>query len=89
MERTKLFLHPSSYEAFGVVCLEALAGAAHVISFCKPMRNEIPQWYTVGTKDEMIEKALLLLNDMSLASEKVIPYLVADQVKKIMDHFHQ
>ena len=37
MQRTKIFLHPSSYEGFGVVCIEALHAGAHVISFVKPM----------------------------------------------------
>jgi len=46
MQRTKVFLHPSSYEGFGCVCLEALYGGAKVISFCKPMKNEIEHWHT-------------------------------------------
>lgn len=34
MQRAKLLLHPSSYEGFGIVCIEALYARAHVIS-CK------------------------------------------------------
>ena len=87
MERASLFLHPSSYEGFGVVCLEALYARAHVISFCKPMKNEIPQWYTVKGKEAMLEKALTLLRNGSLKLERVLPYSIADQAYKILEIF--
>jgi len=35
MQRGKVFLHPSSYEGFGIVCIEALCSGAEVISFVK------------------------------------------------------
>lgn len=87
MQRGKLFLHPSSYEGFGVVCLEALYGGAQVISFCKPMKNEIPRWHTVKTKEEMLEKALTILRDGKFRSEKVLPYSIDDQAKSILEIF--
>ncbi|MEI9943386.1 MAG: glycosyltransferase family 4 protein [Chitinophagaceae bacterium] len=40
MQRTKIFLHTSRYEGFGVVCIEALYAGAKVISFTKPMNKE-------------------------------------------------
>jgi glycosyltransferase involved in cell wall biosynthesis len=87
MQRAKLFLHPSSYEGFGVVCLEALYGGAQVISFCKPMKNEIPRWRTVKTKDEMVEKAFNILLDNNSKSERVLPYSIDDQAKSILEIF--
>jgi len=87
MERARVFLHPSSYEAFGVVCLEALYSGAHVISFCQPMKKEIHQWHIVDKKEEMIEKALSLLRDDQLRADKVLPYSIDDQAMNILDIF--
>ena len=86
MQRAKLFLHPSSYEGFGVVCLEALYGGAQVISFCKPMKNEIPRWHNVKTKQEMVEKALTILRE-KVSPERVLPYSIDDQAKSILRIF--
>lgn len=61
MSRSKIFLHPSSYEGFSGVCLEALHAGASVVSFCKPMKHEIQNWYTVSTADEMETKLRELL----------------------------
>ncbi|HEX6192624.1 MAG TPA: glycosyltransferase family 4 protein [Chitinophagaceae bacterium] len=62
MQRTKIFIHPSAYEGFGVVCLEALAAGCQVVSFVKPMRKSIQQWSIVRDKKEMIQKTFELLN---------------------------
>src|SRR6185312_4174287 len=40
MQRSKIFLHPSSYEGFSMACQEALYAGCHVISFCKPMEED-------------------------------------------------
>jgi glycosyltransferase involved in cell wall biosynthesis len=60
MQRTKVFLHTSIYEGFGVVCMEALYAGAQVISFCKPLNREIENWHIAKDKTEMAEKALTL-----------------------------
>ena len=54
MQRSKVFLHPSSYEGFGVVCLEALYAGAEVVSFVRPMKAAIDGWHVAGTKEEMV-----------------------------------
>ena len=64
MQQAKLFLHPSSYEGFGMVCSEALYAGAQVISFCRPMHAAIPNWHIVENKEEMIEKATALLQQL-------------------------
>jgi glycosyltransferase involved in cell wall biosynthesis len=63
MQRAKVFLHPSSYEGFGCVCLEALYAGAHVISFCKPMNKDVTHWHIVKDKGAAILEALKILND--------------------------
>jgi glycosyltransferase involved in cell wall biosynthesis len=61
MQRSKILLHPSSYEGFGMVCLEALYAGAHVISFTQPMHHDIKNWHVVKTTEEMQAKASELL----------------------------
>jgi glycosyltransferase involved in cell wall biosynthesis len=75
MQRSKILLHPSSYEGFGAVCIEALYGGAHVISFCKPVNTEILHWHIVTNEKEMFEKAFNTLND---ANTDFSPVLVND-----------
>ena len=87
MQRTKLFLHPSSYEGFSGVCLEALYSAAHVISFCKPMRQDISQWHIVQSKEEMIDSAASILREPVFINKSVIFCTMDDVAKKMMNLF--
>ncbi|MGB8194958.1 MAG: glycosyltransferase family 4 protein, partial [Chitinophagaceae bacterium] len=86
MQRTKVFLHPSNYEGFSTVCLEALYAGAHVISFCKPMKKDIAHWHIVKNKEEMIEKLIELLSQ-SLDHRGVMPYAMKDVVTGVMELF--
>lgn len=61
MQRAKVFLHPSSYEGFGCVCLEALYAGAHVISFCKPMNMPISHWHIARNNEAAIADAVEIL----------------------------
>ena len=87
MQRTKVLLHTSSYEGFGVVCLEALYAGAHVISFVKPMKQDIPHWHIVNTREEMAEKARALLSSPDTEYTPVCPYLMKDTVKEVLQLF--
>jgi glycosyltransferase involved in cell wall biosynthesis len=83
MQRTKILLHPSSYEGFSGACLEALYAGAYVISFVKPMNAPIKHWYTVTTEDEMIVMMRKLLTPGSLHHAPVLPYPITDTTKQI------
>lgn len=87
MQRCRVFLHPSSYEGFSGVCLEALAAGARVISFCKPMKQDIPGWYTVPGRQQMQDTALELLHQKDAAAAS-IPYSITDTVKKMTRLFN-
>jgi glycosyltransferase involved in cell wall biosynthesis len=86
MQQAKIFLHPSSYEGFSGVCLEALQAGARVISFTKPMRDDIPNWHIVQNENEMTEKALEVLQDTA-SSQPAAPWPIEDTVKKMMSLF--
>lgn len=84
MQRTKIFLHTSSYEGFGVVCVEALYARCHVISFNRVMKQEIEHWYIVSSKEKMIQEALAILENPSVVYKSVL-FCTMDEVAKKID----
>lgn len=88
MQKTKLFLHPSSYEGFSGVCQEALHAGAQVISFVKPMNGEIKNWHLAINKEQMIQKTVELLNSPG-AYKKTELFKIEDSAKKMMELFYQ
>ena len=87
MQRSKIFLHPSSYEGFSMACLEALYAGCYVISFCKPMEVDIDHWYVVGTKEEMMGKVIEILTLDNLDDKPVLLYREVDTAASIMKLF--
>ncbi len=61
MQSSRLFLHTSSYEGYGMVCLEASYAGATVISFTRPMETLSPNWHVVKTAEEMVRMAVSFL----------------------------
>jgi glycosyltransferase involved in cell wall biosynthesis len=86
MQQSKIFLHTSSYEGFGCVCLEALAAGASVISFTQPMKQLPVNWYVVTTKEEMIGRTLQLLNNAPTTTI-LRDYTIEETVLKIGELF--
>jgi len=84
MKQSRIFLHPSNYEGFSLVCLEALSTGARVISFHKPMKTEIRNWHTVSTASEMINLALTLLNKPMEITDEANPYKIGTTVSSII-----
>jgi glycosyltransferase involved in cell wall biosynthesis len=87
MQRSKILLHPSSYEGFGMVCLEALYAGAHVISYTKAMNHDIKNWHIVTSEDEMIATAAALLRNPELQHERVLVYSVEDTAREVIKLF--
>ncbi|HEY0271888.1 MAG TPA: glycosyltransferase [Chitinophaga sp.] len=87
MQQTKVFLHTSSYEGFGNVCIEALYAGAHVISFTRPMHQDIPHWHTVATQEEMTALAVQLLEDNGTEYTPVLPFNMNDSARQFMQLF--
>lgn len=84
MQRSKIFLHPSSYEGFSMVCLEALYAGCHVISFCKPMKQDFDHWHIVKTEEEMVKKAREILSQTDLEYKSVMPYSINQIAESVM-----
>jgi glycosyltransferase involved in cell wall biosynthesis len=87
MQRTKVFLHPSSYEGFSGACMEALCAGSHAISFCKPMNIYIPNWHIVKNQEEMIRETLGILLDPVPGYQSLACYPMNDCVEQVMDLF--
>ncbi len=87
MQSAKLLLHPSSYEGFSGVCLEALSAGTQVISFCRAMKQEIEYWHIVQNKEEMKQKALFILQNTNTLHSHKLPFLMSDTVKSFVRLF--
>jgi len=61
MKEASVLIHPSTYEGMGMVCLEALAAGCDVISFVKPLKQEISKWHQVQDLPGMEKIALAIL----------------------------
>jgi glycosyltransferase involved in cell wall biosynthesis len=61
--RSKILLHPSSYEGYSTVCLEALANGCHVVSLTQAEEENIRHWRVVKDKTEMLQAALRILRE--------------------------
>lgn len=87
MQRSKILLHPSSYEGFGAVCMEALYAGAHVISFCKPLDQDIAHWQIAKDKNEMLQYASAILNNNETDFSPVLVNDVKTSAVSIMKLF--
>jgi glycosyltransferase involved in cell wall biosynthesis len=87
MSRSKILLHPSAYEGFGLVCLEALCAGAKVISFVRPMNANIENWYTVDDEQDVIKLAADILGNEKTMFRSVISYHVHDNARKLISLF--
>ena len=83
MQRAKIFLHPSSYEGFVIVCIEALCAGADVISFVRPMHTELENWHIVKSKEEMIQKGISILQDQTKEYKSTVPYTIEETAQKM------
>jgi glycosyltransferase involved in cell wall biosynthesis len=88
MQQSKIFLHPSAYEGFGAVCVEALYAGAHVISFVQPMDESIENWHIVKDKAEMLQLLLKQSGDTNLTHDPVLPYPIQANVKAMLKLFN-
>lgn len=85
MQRSRLLLHPSTYEGFGLVIAEALYAGCKVISFCKPMKSPFENHYVVENSEHMVQKAKEVLSGPGYT--RVATYEVQDSVVQVMNLF--
>ncbi len=88
MQRSKIFVHPSAYEGFGVVCLEALYAGAQVVSFVKPMKSRYKKLAFCQGRDQIWwDLVRELLNNPDHDDTPVAPFLIKDSAVAMMKLF--
>ena len=89
MQRSKILLHTSSDEGFGVVCLEALYAGAQVVTTVQPMKARIENWHIVHRQLDMAHKLKELLESPRMKHKPVWPYTINDSARlmtKLFDY---
>jgi glycosyltransferase involved in cell wall biosynthesis len=89
MQQSKAFLHTSNYEGFGAVCLEALYAGNQVVSFVKPMDDQIANWHTASDKDHMIALLEPILSAKTTTYKPVLPYPIQANANAMLQIFDQ
>jgi glycosyltransferase involved in cell wall biosynthesis len=84
MSESRILVHPSAYEGFGVVFLEALYAGAQVLSYSKPMHVHFDHHHIVKTFDEMKVKLTELLDNRWQDQSSVLIYPIEESCKKII-----
>lgn len=84
MRRSRLLLHPSSYEGFSGVCMEALQCGAHVVSFCRAMKHNIEQWHIVSSAHEMKSAVQKILTDPAIQFNSITINTMEHCVRHLM-----
>ncbi len=87
MARSKVLLHPSSYEGFSTVCLEALYSGAHVTSFCDPMGSRIAHWHVVDNEEEMAVVVSKIIQNPDADYGRILVYSMEDSARQVMKLF--
>lgn len=83
LQRSRVLLHTSTYEGFGLVCTEALYAGAGVISFTRPMDAPIVRWHHAEDEAGMTRLAIMLL-DLDCPPEAVLPYPMSECCTRIL-----
>lgn len=84
MNRSRILLHPSSYEGFSTVCLEALYAGAEVISFCDPQIGHTPHWHIVHSPGEMICRTRTIMQNKTMNPERITVYTMDESARRLM-----
>lgn len=89
MQRSKVFLHPSSYEGFGTVLSEALYGGAQLVTFTKPMDKDYRHHFVVKTEGEMNARLVSLLKHKKINHDPVLICSIEQIAKNMICLFAQ
>lgn len=84
MQRSRILLHPSSYEGFSTVCLEALYAGAEVVSFCNPKDHWIKHWHVVTSREDMQQRISELLGEIRAPFESVLVHSLNDVARQFI-----
>jgi glycosyltransferase involved in cell wall biosynthesis len=87
MQRSRIFLHTSSYEGFSTVCLEALYAGAQVLSLVGPLSTPVRHWHIAGRWQDLAALASERLGDPAPDHSPVLLYSMQDSARGMMRLF--
>jgi glycosyltransferase involved in cell wall biosynthesis len=87
MQRSKVFLHTSAYEGFGMVLNEALYAGAQVVSLVNPMNERNANHHVPDNAEHLPDIISELLNKPNPVYEPVLVYPIQTVVAKVMALF--
>jgi glycosyltransferase involved in cell wall biosynthesis len=88
MAKTKILLHTSSYESFGMVFLEALQSAMKIVSFKVGFAKNSDNWYVCKTEGQMVEKLYNTLQNFQINITESI-YTINETVQKYSNIYNE
>lgn len=88
MARSRVFLHPSTYESFGFVFLEALAQGMYLVSRPVGIAKASEQWY-LGEEEAALKTALYQALGQEKPAEPSFPHLLSDTVQKYREVYER
>jgi glycosyltransferase involved in cell wall biosynthesis len=87
MQHSKVFLHTSAYEGFGMVLNEALYAGAQVVSLVNPMNERHTSHHVPDNAEHLPAIIKELLNKPKPVYEQVLVYPIQAVVAKVMTLF--
>jgi len=88
MCRSKILLHPSSYEGYAAVFAEALYAGCYCISFVDPEQQPIDHWHIAKDTEEMVKLCNEVLALPGSEFYSVVQYDMKDCVSSIMQLYN-
>lgn len=86
MDQSKVLYHPSSYESFGMVILEAIRSRMHVISSPVGISPEINQVHLVESPEDAADVTKKLINEPTPKS--LIPFSIYKTVERYLEVYN-
>lgn len=88
MAKSKILLHTSSYESFGMVFLEALQSNMKIVSFNVGIAEISENWFVCKTEDEIVDNLEKVIREFKINSQKT-SYTINETLKKYMKIYNE
>lgn len=86
MKRSKMLLHPSSYEGFGYVFAEALAAGAKIVSYAVGSAEAGERWL-IGDSEETLAKAAAQFLHEPFTAKSIVRMTIEETAQHYLDHY--
>ena len=84
MQRSKILLHPSSYEGFPTVYAEALYAGAHVVGFFSPMNHPFAHQHVGVSKEDMLNVVVNILSRENTDHASVLTCSIEETCSRVL-----